>query len=59
MLLTLNVQLVSRSHVSGYIVVTEDMLCLCHCNADFVHFNIYSPFTVLVKFGWLVGISKQ
>ena len=29
------------------------MLGSCHCNVDFVHFNM-APFTILVKFGWLV-----
>lgn len=32
---------------------TETMLCLCHCNGDFVQFNM-APFTILPKFGWLV-----
>ena len=29
------------------------MLCLCHCNVDFVHFNL-ALVIILAKFGWLV-----
>ena len=34
------------------------MLCLCHCNVDFVHFNM-APFTILAKFGWLVHQNSR